>query len=44
MHRMSGHAFVANQTAIATATATIPAHKTGDTFLSLPLRGESFAA
>jgi hypothetical protein len=33
-----------NQTVAATATATIAAHTTGETFLVLPLRGESFAA
>ena len=35
---------IANQTAMATATATITAHTTGETFLLLPLRGESLAA
>jgi hypothetical protein len=32
-----------NQIAIIIATATIAAHTTGETFLSLPLRGESLA-
>jgi hypothetical protein len=33
-----------NQTVAATATATIAAHMTAETFLVLPLRGESFGA
>ena len=34
---------IVNQIAAATATATITAHTTGETFLLLPLRGESLA-
>src|SRR4030095_3239981 len=37
------HVYAVNQTATTTATATIAAHTTGVTFLSLPLRGESLA-
>src|SRR6185436_10092932 len=35
---------IVNQTTAATTTATITAQTTGETFLELPLRGESFAA
>jgi hypothetical protein len=33
-----------NQSVAAATTATITPHTTGETFLVLPLRGESFAA
>ncbi len=38
------HPCIVNQTVAATATATIAAHTTGETFLVLPLRGELLAA
>jgi hypothetical protein len=44
MRRIQIHAFVANQIASATITATIVPHTTGVTFFDLPLRGESFGA
>lgn len=38
------HAFIANQIAITTITATTAPQTTGMTFFELPLRGESFGA